>query len=78
MENYINMYWSLKHAWQVHKRKMRKAFKPYVTYAAFRHRVKIKWWTLEKAVNTPADSRMIRRLNWYQKIIYKIKLILWR
>ena len=77
MENYINMYGSMTHAWKRHRQKMIEQHKPWVTYATFRHRLVNLKWTVEKAINTPAqvkkrDKDRRRKVKLYI-ILYKVK-----
>ena len=58
---------------------MQEAHEPWVTYATFRHRVKNLWWTLEKAVNTPANVKKRDKDRRFKVkcyiILYKVKKI---
>lgn len=55
--NYINMYWSLRHAWKRHTEIMKKNHLPYVNYTTFVARVQEWRWDLYKAVHTPAKTK---------------------
>lgn len=75
MENYINMYGSMSHAWRRHRQKMIEQHKPWVTYATFRHRIKGLHWTMEKAVNTPAN---VKKRDKDRRMKVKLHIILYR
>lgn len=68
---------SLSYAWKVHKAKMHRQHEHWVNYSTFRQRVNELGWSLEKAIDTPAqiefrDKDRTKKVKQHI-ILYRIK-----
>ena len=63
-QDYLNQKGNIKHCWEVHVKKMKEHWLPYVDYNAFYVRLKKYWWDLYRAIHTPLNYK---KLEWYEK-----------
>ena len=59
--DYLDQRGNIKHCWEVHVKKMKECWLPYVDYNAFYYRLKRWHWDLYRCIHTPLDYRRLER-----------------
>ena len=63
-DSYLKMRGNIKYCWEIHVKKMKSLWLPYVDYSAFYARLKRCNRDLYRSINTPLNYK---KLEWYEK-----------
>lgn len=62
-QDYLSKKGSIQHCWEIHVKRMKEIWKPYVDYFSFYNRIKRRDWDLYRAIHTPLDYS---KLEWHE------------